>query len=112
MKRGFWIWIVNNFVSTILLTSVLGVLALMLAPGVTNHRRNHTLPIFAWTCFAVAITSLVAGILAHVRLRRLETREAAGLCPACGYDLRASKDRCPECGSPIALAKSPEGDER
>jgi len=48
-----------------------------------------------------ALSGLLLGWTPLLRAA-VRRRARAGLCPVCGYDLRASPERCPECGA-VAL---------
>jgi hypothetical protein len=52
---------------------------------------------WAWPVVATSVLPLCW----LIRARRHRERRRLGLCLACGYDVRESRDRCPECGTPI-----------
>ena len=52
-----------------------------------------------WPLCAAAAVAPAVRLLATIRLPLRGRGHQDGLCPRCGYDLRATPDRCPECGT-------------
>jgi hypothetical protein len=59
---------------------------------VVHNRTGWCIGIPLWFCLLVSVALLARSILVHRKF-------PPGHCRRCGYDLRATPDRCPECGT-------------
>jgi hypothetical protein len=66
----------------------------------SNHSYSPSY-VGAFVAFMLLPLAWVFGKWRRHRVQRARTR--VGCCPICGYDLRASAARCPECGTPISV---------
>ncbi len=60
----------------------------------TEHKQIVELPFQA-----VLLVLLISPLPPVLRTSRRQYRRRQGLCASCGYDLRATPGRCPECGT-------------
>ena len=63
--------------------------------------RQVSIALYAWQA-ALLTGALPAMQFYRWRRPRSAERIKRGLCSRCGYDLRATPDRCPECGTAVA----------
>jgi hypothetical protein len=69
-----------------------------LDPGFSSSGRIDVIRVKYW--FLMLLAGIVPGWTVF-RWQRRRQRRRNGRCVECGYDLRATADRCPECNTPI-----------
>jgi hypothetical protein len=69
--------------------------------AIAYDSRGFTAALWPVVLASGVLPGLRARVLVRtiIRRRRERARRSAGLCSSCGYDLRATPGKCPECGA-------------
>jgi hypothetical protein len=65
-----------------------------LNPGSTGRRIR----VPDWFAMLLALSLSFPWLISRRRTAKARRLAESNACPACGYDLRATPERCPECG--------------
>ena len=71
--------------------------------GIYPPNRNNEYVVPYWSVFLISLIPMTCSAI--IQRRKAIRCARFGLCPTCGYDLRATPDRCPECGRPAESAR-------
>ncbi len=71
-------------------------------PATSNENPLVYVP-YGIAMLSAAVAPLTWLVVWRVSDHRRAARAKVGLCRRCGYDLRATPERCPECGTPVTL---------
>jgi hypothetical protein len=66
--------------------------------------RSLSVEIPFWFLFLAFSVASIPQVRWYLKYRRSLLRRSATQCAHCGYDLRATPDRCPECGHAVVTA--------
>ena len=69
--------------------------------------RTDALEVTRYAFWLATSAAFFSALLAFLNIRRYYVenyRFKNGLCQACGYDLRATENRCPECGTTFSVS--------
>jgi hypothetical protein len=75
----------------------------------TRYGQTGRFTVIALPLIYPLILTLAASVWSVIRFRQAARRRQAGHCRVCGYDLRATPGRCPECGTSAAEMEDSHG---
>jgi hypothetical protein len=74
----------------------------LIPKGTNTYLLGTEVAVRYWVVVSALLVLPALAAIGGMRRRR----RIVGLCRNCGYDLRASKDRCPECGKAIETQRN------